>query len=108
MEFNKKRAQGLPLNTIVIAVLVVVVLVVIVLAFTTNIGNFNDSVEDTGASQCTADNPAIVTIYGSGADVQSSEPESDAEDARQVCPEGLSRVPGISGDSEGTFCCATN
>ena len=35
-----KKAQGLPLNTIVIALLVVIVLVVIVLAFT---GSFSES-----------------------------------------------------------------
>ena len=39
MLFNKK-GQGLPLNTIIIAILVIVVLVVIILMFTGQMGNF--------------------------------------------------------------------
>lgn len=44
------KAQGLPLNTIVIALLVVVVLVVIVLAFTTNIGETNQTFQEMSRS----------------------------------------------------------
>lgn len=41
-----KKGQGLPLNTIVIALLVVIVLVVLILAFTTNIGDTNRTFQE--------------------------------------------------------------
>lgn len=44
------KAQGLPLNTIVIALLVIVVLVVVILAFTTNIGQTNQTFEEMSRS----------------------------------------------------------
>lgn len=45
-ELNKK-GQGLPLNTIIIAIIVIVALVVIILIFTGNLVNFNK-----GANAC--------------------------------------------------------
>lgn len=60
MVYNTKKAQGLPLNTIVIALLVVVVLVVLILAFTTNIFNFNQQIdEQAGATRCEPSNPIV-------------------------------------------------
>lgn len=47
---NNSKAQGLPLNTIVVALLVVVVLVVVILAFTTNIGETNKTFEEMSRS----------------------------------------------------------
>ena len=44
---NHKKAQGLPMNTIVIAALVLVVMVVLILIFTGNIGNWRGEVEET-------------------------------------------------------------
>ena len=44
---NYKKAQGLPMNTIVIAAIVLVVMVVLILIFTGNIGNWRQDVEDT-------------------------------------------------------------
>ena len=43
-----KKAQGLPMNTIVIAAIVLVVLVVIVLIFTGGIGGWTKDVEEAG------------------------------------------------------------
>lgn len=60
-KFNKffKKAQGLPLNTIVIAMLVIIVMVVIVVFFTKGIGDSGDKLE--GASDCSFSNPLIST-----------------------------------------------
>ena len=104
MVYNTKKAQGLPLNTIVIALLVVVVLVVIILAFTTNIGGFNTQVNEVGGGSCNAGNPAVAALYGS---------ELNAADfvtnrnSTVGCEEGFSRVPGVRGDSnvENSICC---
>ncbi len=41
-----KKAQGLPLNTIIVAILVLIVLVIIVLIFTGRMGIFRTSIED--------------------------------------------------------------
>lgn len=97
---NFKKAQGLPLNTIVIALLVVVVLVVLILAFTTNIGGFQRDVERAGAGSCVPSNPVISSIYGSGAEVRG---EFSADNG---CPAGFNRVQGVEGSSEGNICCA--
>jgi len=43
-----KKAQGLPMNTIVIAAIVLVVLVVIVMIFTGGIGGWTKDVEEAG------------------------------------------------------------
>jgi Sec-independent protein translocase protein TatA len=58
-----RRAQGLPLNTIIISIIVVVVLVVIILIFTGNLGNTATTLRSCVAqggecmseSQCTTD-----------------------------------------------------
>ena len=42
----KRKGQGLPLNTIIIAIIVIVVLVVIILIFTGNILNFKNATND--------------------------------------------------------------
>lgn len=99
MEFNKKKAQGLPLNTIVIALLVVVVLVVIVLAFTTNIGNFNDSLNDNSGSACSAGNPAIQAFVENASDYNNYDFVEDS------CS-GVT-ISAIR-NSSGAVCCATN
>lgn len=60
--FNNK-AQSLPLNTIVIAVLVVIVLLVIIVFFTSNVGESGETLNQNSASACSISNPALATIY---------------------------------------------
>jgi len=91
------KGQSLPLNTIVIALLVVIVLVVIVLAFTSNVGQTNDTLQE--SNQCNADNAAINIIY-------SPERYTIGPESGTTCPEGSSRIPGVpTPDDE--VCCAT-
>ncbi len=56
-----KRAQSLPLNTIVIAILVVIVLLIIIVTFTDSFTGSNDSLND--ASGCTETNPLVSVRY---------------------------------------------
>jgi competence protein ComGC len=56
-----KKAQGLPLNTIVIAILVIIVLLVIVVAFTSNFTKSNDQLGE--VSGCTLSNAALSINY---------------------------------------------
>jgi len=66
MELNKyfnKKGQGLPLNTIVIAMLVIIVLVVIILYFTTNMGRAGSQMEENSITKCDNSNVALSTIY---------------------------------------------
>ncbi|MFP4402644.1 MAG: hypothetical protein ACLFPL_05455 [Candidatus Nanoarchaeia archaeon] len=97
-----KKAQGLPLNTIVIALLVVVVLVVIVLAFTTNIAGFNEQVNEQGTSSCEASNPAISTIL----DVEDYRITGEFNRTECTGNEGGRVMIGVGGDSEDKVCCA--
>ena len=91
-----RKAQSLPLNTIVIALLVVIVLVVVVLAFTSNIGTTNQTLSD--ANACSSDNSAITVIY----DVEKYEIASNPGS----CESGSTRIPGVNA-GEGNVCCAT-
>lgn len=100
MEFNKKRAQGLPLNTIVIALLVVVVLVVIVLAFTTNIAGFNDSVNEQSAGRCDLNNQGLSTLYDMSEFSRAEYVENSA-----AC-EG--EIVGTIRNASGSPCCLVN
>ena len=56
-----KRAQSLPLNTIVIAILVVIVLLIIIVTFTDSFTGSNDSLND--ASGCSSTNPLVSLNY---------------------------------------------
>ncbi len=42
----KKKSQGMPLETIIIAILVIIVLVIVVLIFTGRMGIFRKGIED--------------------------------------------------------------
>lgn len=56
-----KRAQSLPLNTIVIAILVVIVLLIIIVTFTDSFTDSNDSLNE--ASGCSLTNPLVSINY---------------------------------------------
>lgn len=51
-----KKSQGLPLNTIVIAILVIIVMLVIVVFFTSNISESSSTISDTRNSQLSCEN----------------------------------------------------
>ena len=57
-----KRAQALPLNTIVIAILVIIVLLVIIVFFTTKVGDSGETINQQGTSQCEITNGAISAL----------------------------------------------
>jgi len=42
-----RKGQGLPLNTIVIAILVIIVMLVIIVFFTSKVGQSGDTIDDT-------------------------------------------------------------
>ena len=56
-----KKAQGLPLNAIVIAALVLIVLVVLILIFTGRIGGFSSGTQVAVAESCLARNSQDTT-----------------------------------------------
>ncbi len=84
---NKKKGQGLPLQTIVIAILVIIVLLVIVVFFVAKMGNAGGDVDKTSNNlkDCNMNNPAINTIYS---DVEEGDGDGN-------CDEGFSSIPGI-------------
>lgn len=57
-----KKAQSLPLNTIVIALLVIVVLLVIIVFFTTSVGKSGKALNKNSATSCSLSNAAIKTL----------------------------------------------
>ena len=93
-----KKGQGLPLNTIVIAILVILVLVVIIVFFTTNVGKTGDELENQGSvSACDAgSNPAIKTLGHKSAQYAD---EDDCTDR------GGSVLDMVSADKDGKACC---
>lgn len=56
---NKRKAQGMPINTIIIAVIALAVLVVLIFIFTGKIKIFSSTLEDCYARQgnCKQENP---------------------------------------------------
>jgi len=105
--FNKlnkaKNAQGLPLNTIVIAILVIIVLLVIVVFFTSNVGKSGEQINQ--ISGCTTQNGALTTIG-----YTQIHPESGKAEGDTTCNDGGSYVPiiptGKDSDGKGIICCA--
>lgn len=63
-KLNNKKGQGLPLQTIVIAILVIIVLLVIVVFFVAKIGDTGDNVDTTSGqyTECSTDNPAFQVL----------------------------------------------
>ena len=59
--FNR-RAQSLPLNTIVIAILVIIVLVVIITFFVSNTAKTGEQLNQNSVSGCSMSNPALKAI----------------------------------------------
>ena len=95
-----RKAQGLPLNTIVIAILVIIVLLVIIVFFTTRVGETGEQLDQNSASKCDESNPAISTVY--------SNIDTAEEMSRESCGGNNQRiVPGISVDGENMVCCVT-
>ena len=50
--FKKKKAQGLSLNTVIIAAIVLIVLVVLVMVFTGRMGGFTSGISDQTEKTC--------------------------------------------------------
>ena len=92
-----KKAQGLPLNTIVIAILVIIVLLVIIVFFTTRVGETGDQLDQQSASACATNNPAISTAYPGAT--------NDDLTSRDSCNNNEERVPG-SGEDLQLWCIA--
>lgn len=63
-----KKAQGLPLNTIVIAILVIIVMLVIIVFFTSKVGESGSTIDDTTntLTVCEESNPLIQPLLGEG------------------------------------------
>ena len=57
-----RKGQGLPLNTIVIAILVIIVLLVIVVFFTSRVGETGGQLDENSAVDCSINNPAISAL----------------------------------------------
>jgi len=99
IKVNKsKLGQGLPLNTIVIAILVIIVLLVIVVFFTTKVGDAGKQINNNGdVSACSASsNPTIQTLGYNSAEYL----ESD------VCADrGGSKISVVENDEDGNVCC---
>ena len=57
-----KKAQSLPLNTIVIAMLVIIVLLVIIVFFTNSVSKSGDTINQNSATNCNLNNPVIKTL----------------------------------------------
>jgi hypothetical protein len=61
MIFFNKRAQGLPLNTVVIAILAIITLLVIVVMFSGKFSESSDQLSE--VSGCSLSNPLVKTKY---------------------------------------------
>lgn len=98
-----KKAQALPLNTIVIAILVIIVLLVIVVFFTSKIGETSEQLGERSVVECSLDNPALAALNYKSVNLEV--PVNDE------CPYGekISIIPSEK-DEEGNvlrICCGT-
>lgn len=109
--FSYKKAQSLPLNTIVIAVLVIIVLLVIIVFFTSNVGESGETISQTSPGACSINNPAIKTLGYLHAEYSTGTADSCSHSAFEV----ISIIPRSSGEEticgtpvpEGYVCCGT-
>ena len=90
-----KKAQGLSLNTIIIAAIVLIVLVVLWAIFTGRMGVFTTGVKDIEKLRCTDD------IIGGQASTETN------DNGDLICPTGKSRIPGTFTDIDETEICCT-
>lgn len=97
-----KKGQGLPLNTIVIAILVIIVLLVIIVFFTSKMGDSGETLDNSNPTKCSLDNPALSTMgYTDVIEVQES----------TGCSEPYSRISTVpsweegEGDQAKTYIC---
>lgn len=106
--FNRiKKGQGLPLNTIVLAILVIIVLLVIIVFFTSKMGDTSQQLDDNAQiAQCSTKNVAITSLGYKSVSY-------DYSDNAGVCNTGYSKlsiVPdekGTDGLATGRVCCAS-
>ena len=87
---REKKSQGLPLNTIVIALLVIIVLVMIIGYFVTGFGGAGEDINEVKSSMedCSFSNSAISLVYDEDKyDIEYSEEKLDGE--------GYSKIIGI-------------
>lgn len=112
-KLKAKKGQGLPLNTIILALIVIVVLVMIIVWFTTqfsqstqSMGNTSDSI-----SKCRDSNPALKGKYSEVTHCTSSS-NSDGcnvkDDGETInCADGWTEIFGIT-VNEGICCGKAN
>ena len=95
MKTNKffKKAQSLPLNTIVIAMLVIIVMLVIVVFFTSSVGKTGDQLNENAAYTCSASNPALSALGYKNI-------ESEDDVANDGCENGREKISIIHLDND--------
>lgn len=109
---NFRKAQSLPLNTIVIAVLVIIVLLVIIVFFTSNVGETGEQISSNSPGSCSISNPTIKTLGYLHAEYSTS---GDIDSCAHSAFEVISIIPRAQGDEsicgtkvqEGAVCCGT-
>lgn len=97
--FFSRKGQGLPLNTVVIAILVVLVLVILIVYFTTSMNKTGDDIEQNtqGVNACKVGSYIIPADKYSDVD--------DTKNADESCKDGWVRIYSAKTD-EGKICCA--
>ena len=98
-----KKGQGLPLNTVVLAILVILVLVIVIVYFTTSMSETGDSIND---------NTEAIKGCDVGSYIIPSDDYSDAgygkgtkTDDSLKCKDGWDRIYS-AGKKDETICCA--
>ena len=93
-----KKAQGLPLNTIIIAIIVIVVLVVVILIFTGQLRGFQIGAREASGTNCLDTEGQVCTFMGCSAPIDAKCPIG-----LRCCPrDDTGGTPGGGGTSCGT------
>lgn len=97
---NLRKAQGLPLNVIVIAVLVIIVMLVIIFIFTSQTGETSQTINDAqdGIGACKVGTLLIPS------DKYDSVTLVEKTDDKAACADGYSQIFGAGVDNK--ICCA--
>lgn len=102
-----KKAQGLPLNTVVLAILVILVLVIIIVYFTTNMSKTGDSLDENTKGVNGCERGSYIIPIDKYSDAKWNNPEENDESKKNNgCPSSYVRIYSAGKNTAGEVCCA--
>jgi len=112
---QKKKSQGLPLNTIILFIIVVVVLVITIVWFVNKFDSNSHKIDNTsgGVTSCSNDNPILSNSYSNvvACPSQSNSEKTPGAGCSYIdnnftsCASGYTRIIGVTVPNGYSACC---